>query len=106
MDQLQKALAINIKAMRKSLGYSQMKLAELCDLSTSYIAEIETGRKYPSSKTILKLAKVLGLKPYQLFLDKDSGTEWDRISALHRIESELNDKLKTVIRDIIKKNRG
>jgi predicted transcriptional regulator len=49
MDRVQKALIANIRRIRREAGLSQMKLAELCDLSTSFIAEIETGKKFPSS---------------------------------------------------------
>ena len=47
MTIIQKALLRNMKEGRKVLGYSQMKLAELCGVSTSFIGEIEIGRKFP-----------------------------------------------------------
>ena len=46
MNKIQELLAVNMKKARQTLGYSQMKLAEICNLSTSFIAEIETGIRH------------------------------------------------------------
>lgn len=40
-------------------GYSQERLAEAVDLSTSYISEIENGKKRPSMKTLEKSQRYL-----------------------------------------------
>ena len=56
MTEIQRILLTNIKKYRSRRKYTQMKLAELCDVSPSYIGEIEIGRKYPSAKTLEKIA--------------------------------------------------
>ena len=48
-----------------------MKLAELCNLSTGYISEIESGKKFPTDTSIDKIADSLKVKPYQLFIEND-----------------------------------
>ncbi len=50
-----------IQKYRINSGYSQERLAEAVDLSTSYISEIENGKKRPSMKTLEKIASVLGV---------------------------------------------
>ena len=60
----------NLKEFRKNEGFSQMKLAELCNSSPSYIGEIEIGRKFPSTEMIEKIAEVLRIEPYHLFKDQ------------------------------------
>lgn len=66
----------NIKKYRKQKKISQMKLAELCDTSTSYIGEIEIGKKFPSIVMIEKIAAVLEIMPYKLFMhDKENSFE-------------------------------
>ena len=45
-----------------------MKLAEMCDTATSYIGEIEIGRRFPSIKLIEKISEVLGVEPYRFFI--------------------------------------
>ena len=59
----------NLRKFRNSRGFSQMKLAELCDTAPSYIGEIEIGRRFPSLKLIEKIGKVLNAEPYRFFID-------------------------------------
>lgn len=47
-----------------------MRLAELCETSTSYIGEIEIAKKFPSIEMIEKIARALGIRPFQLFQDE------------------------------------
>ena len=50
-----------------------MALAEKCHSSTSYIGEIEIGKKFPSVEMIQKIADSLNIQPYKLFMqDNDS----------------------------------
>ena len=49
--------------VRQARLESEMSLSEFanrCDLSPSYVTEIEKGRKHPKSDKILKMAEVLG----------------------------------------------
>ena len=90
-----------MKEARKLHGYSQLKLAEICKVSTSYIREIEISRKFPSATTLQKIADALHLRPYQLFLDKRDGIEYDRIKLLEKLHKELEGKLTKNLRDVI-----
>ncbi|MDR3138151.1 MAG: helix-turn-helix transcriptional regulator [Treponema sp.] len=73
---LRQIFILNLKKFRKTEGISQMKLAEQCGTSPSYIGEIEIGRKFPSVEMIDKIAKALQLEPYRLFVDTaDSGKD-------------------------------
>lgn len=47
-----------------------MRLAELCETSTSYIGEIEIAKKFPSIEMIEKIARALDIRPFQLFQDE------------------------------------
>jgi transcriptional regulator with XRE-family HTH domain len=44
-----------------------MRLAELCDSSTGYIGEIESGKRFPSVNMIERIAKALKIESYFLF---------------------------------------
>ncbi|MCL2761620.1 MAG: helix-turn-helix transcriptional regulator [Treponema sp.] len=61
-----------------------MKLAELCDTSPNYIAEIEIGRRFPSLKLIEKIGKELNVEPYRFFIDEHEAyqSEMDEIISL------------------------
>lgn len=62
---------LNLKEARKKAGISQNELAKRCNLSTSYIQQLELGKKKkPSLEVILKLSEALNTPPYML-LDDD-----------------------------------
>ena len=50
------------------MGYSQEKFAEIADLSTQTISDIERCRTWVSDKTLLKLSEVLKVDLSQLFI--------------------------------------
>jgi transcriptional regulator with XRE-family HTH domain len=72
---LLKIFADNIKYYRFTykrndelkIGLSQEELAEICDLSTHYISDLEHAKYSPSIPTIEVIAKGLNIKPSLLF---------------------------------------
>ncbi|MFZ5861054.1 MAG: helix-turn-helix domain-containing protein [Spirochaetota bacterium] len=69
MDYVRYCLASNLRLRRAILQMSQEELAQRADLSPGFIANIETGRNFPSSKAILKISAALKIEPWKLFLD-------------------------------------
>ena len=63
----QELFIANLKDYRKSHKFSQAKLAEICDSSQAYIAEIEVGKKFPSPEMIEKIASAFSIESYCLF---------------------------------------
>jgi transcriptional regulator with XRE-family HTH domain len=59
-----------LKEIRTNKGLSQTKLAKLAGVSQPSIHYIETGRKYPAMKTVIKLAKALEVSVLDL-MDED-----------------------------------
>jgi transcriptional regulator with XRE-family HTH domain len=58
-----------IKKIRIQKGISQMELSLRSDLSQSFVANLEKGKKVPSVLTILKIADGLGVNPKEFFLE-------------------------------------
>lgn len=52
----------DIHLHRERLGISQRRLAKQGGVSHSYVAHIESGRRMPSIKVLVRLAKALGLR--------------------------------------------
>ena len=80
-----------------------MKLAELCGTSTSYIGEIEIGKKFPSVEMIQQIAAALHIKPYRLFTDNEDSY------MLHHdktIKNKLIDVLQSSIKETIEREFG
>lgn len=72
---LQKRLSANLKKMRKILSFSQERLAEEAKISVQMVNDIEGCRRWPSEKTIVKLANALQTDVYTLFLPEDSSEQ-------------------------------
>jgi transcriptional regulator with XRE-family HTH domain len=51
---------MKVRQARIEAGLTLTELAERCELSPSYMTEIEKGRKHPRADKILRLAQVLG----------------------------------------------
>ena len=102
MDELQSVFVRNMREARKKLGYSQLKFAELCDLSQSYIAEIERGNRFPSTVNILRISGALSIKPYQLFMPKGETEGFDRYDVLTRLMGILKERVDDDIEGTIK----
>ena len=51
---------MKVKQARTDLGMTVTEFASQCDLSPSYVTEIEKGRKYPRADKIMRMAEVLG----------------------------------------------
>ena len=104
MTKLQGILAKNIKRARTRLNYSQMDLSELCGLSTSFLGQIEAGKKFPSPSNLEKIASVLGLKPYQLFFEDEEWEVFDKYEHITSLYQELREKINTDLEETIKKH--
>ncbi len=105
MTEIQRILLTNIKKYRSRRKYSQMKLAELCGRSTSFIGEIEIGRKYPSAATLEEIAKALGVKPYKLFIDEDEIDDYDMEGLLEDLKEKITHQVASEIDSHYKGNK-
>jgi transcriptional regulator with XRE-family HTH domain len=110
-------LSRNIKHFRSRLGFSQLDLALELDMSTTFLSNIEIGKKWVSAKTLAQIAKALKIEVYELF--KPEKESQDALSAeviryldtvddtlakhiAHAIEPAIN---RTVLRAIAKMRR-
>lgn len=72
---IQELFIINLKDYRKLRQISQLQLAEKCNSSQTYIAEIEVGKKFPSLDMIERIASALGVESYHLFKNEPIQTD-------------------------------
>jgi transcriptional regulator with XRE-family HTH domain len=63
---LRALLGENLKRYRLAKGLSQANLAEILDITPNFISEIETGKRWVSSDTLVNLADSLGIEEYEL----------------------------------------
>ena len=58
-----------IKELRKGLRLNQSNIANSCNIAEAYYSEIETGKKTPSLRTSVAIAKALGVSVNDLLLN-------------------------------------
>lgn len=51
-----------IRAVRESQGRSLREVARLAEVDVGQLSKIETGKQKPSVRTMVKVARVLGLR--------------------------------------------
>ncbi len=66
-QELRGILGNNIKRCRLKNNLSQLALAEKVDISTNFLSDIERCKAWISPNTLVKLAAVLNIEPYELF---------------------------------------
>lgn len=93
-----KALGQRIRQARESKGFTQEKLAELCDFSASHIGLVERAARIPSLDAIYKISCVLDVSMDYLLLRSDSanGTELTELEAF--LQSKDSEKVKRLLR--------
>ncbi|GHV74679.1 hypothetical protein AGMMS49940_19810 [Spirochaetia bacterium] len=89
---LKQLFIYNLRKFRAIRGFSQMKLAELCDTAPNYIGQIEIGRRFPSLPLIEKIGRALEVEPYRFFIEETSknNTELDEaINLLAKLPDQV-----------------
>lgn len=72
MHKYQQEFVENLKKYRMKSGFSQSYLAELCDVATGTIGNIECGIAKPSFDLIIKMSEVFKIHPALLFSENPS----------------------------------
>lgn len=80
-----KLLGRKIRERRTHKHISQEKLAEMVDISVTYMGAIENARKHPSLTTLVNIANALGTTP-DFFL---GGNLWHDVSLSQNELGEL-----------------
>jgi len=80
---IQELFITNLKAHRKLRNISQTQLANLCDSSTGYIGEIESGKRFPSVNMIERIASALEIESWHLF--KNEPLDFSSTDQLRRL---------------------
>jgi transcriptional regulator with XRE-family HTH domain len=60
IDLINTIFGMKVRQARTEAGLTLTDMAAQCELSPSYMTEIEKGRKYPRSDKIMRMAEVLG----------------------------------------------
>ena len=92
-------LGEKIKSTRKERGYTQEKLAEICDFSAAYCSQIETGRRMMSIETLVQVAE--GLQTSADILIYGNTKDGRILHIVKMLESMPNDDLEFIENNIL-----
>jgi len=96
-----KVIGKRIKELRHEKCLSQETLAEMCNLSTSYISGIESGKKKASLKSYAKIGDILET-PIAIILNNNQNNDFlEYKSKLMLIIEDCNNYEQQVIFDLI-----
>ena len=96
MQDIKNTIARNVVTIRKQQNLTQTELAVKTGVSTTYIGEIETRRKYPSIKTLVKISKALDIEPYILLIDPET----HKNDIIIRYNEKVKDEFSTMLQKL------
>lgn len=77
MSNIREIAGKNIKFFRLARGITQEALAEMVEVSGSYIGYLERGKKGPSLDLLAKIAGILRVDPAMLLTPPDNETDYE-----------------------------
>jgi transcriptional regulator with XRE-family HTH domain len=97
-----KALGERIRAERKRQGLTQEKLAEMAEISESFMGHIERGGRTLSIETLAKLANVLNMSIEYIVCGEHNYQPALLPAEVHDALKQMSDKQRKVFLDIMK----
>jgi transcriptional regulator with XRE-family HTH domain len=96
MVNIRETFAKNLRENRRKCRLTQAQLAEKAEVSTHYIALIELARNIPKVETIERLAKVLNVEIYELFVAPLSPTV-----EMKKLQESIIAELKDIVKESV-----
>lgn len=101
--ELKETLSKNIKKYRRG-RFTQETLAEAIGVSFQNINDIEGKRRWPREETLVKLADILGIEIYELFIPSENLiNKNNNVLDIEKIKNQLNNDLVSKIRTSVNK---
>lgn len=101
--ELKETLSKNIKKYRRG-RFTQETLAEAIGVSSQNINDIEGKRRWPREETLVKLADILGIEIYELFIPSENLiNKNNNVLDIEKIKNQLNNDLVSKIRTSVNK---
>ncbi len=92
---IKKEIGERIKRFRKKNNYTQEKLAEIIDISSRNLSNIELGLSYPKPETLEKIVIALNMTTEELFSNDNLKTNAELIENINTfISVAKKDRLK------------
>lgn len=89
-EEVLKYVSYAIRTIRKQKNISQMELCLRANMSQGFLTNIETGKKEPSTMTLIRIAEALEVSPREFFPES---TKESDINVKNEIKSEIMELL-------------
>ena len=84
------SIGARIRHFRELSDLTQMQLSELIPCEPSTLAHYETGKNLVSMTRLQKISEVLGVAPYQFFIESSPDTDKSTIEAIEKLLKSAN----------------
>ncbi|MBR1943804.1 helix-turn-helix transcriptional regulator [bacterium] len=104
---LKKELGEKIKRIRKQRGYTQEQLAEMIDISSRNLSNIELGISFPKPETLENLLKSLNITTQTLFSNDSIKSNVELLREINILlnsiqnDSKSLEKVYNILKDLI-----
>lgn len=83
-----------LRKHRKDRKLTLDQMAELVELSPNYLGDIERGKKFPGTETLIQIVNVLDISADELLKDSVNKADYIIDDELHRMMAQLSPKKK------------
>ena len=91
-----------MRMARETRGYTREKFSEICGISVSFLADVELGKKSPSTQTLQKICTSVNISPNYVVLGEVSDTDMAVITdMLKQIDEPYFDSVKKILGELI-----
>lgn len=94
-------VGLRIREVRESMHLSREKFSERCDISASFLADVERGKKSLTAKTIYKICNACNISADYIILGHKEGFDKDLgIEILNSFSAEQLEHITTILQEI------
>ncbi|MCM1121372.1 MAG: helix-turn-helix domain-containing protein [Eubacterium sp.] len=94
-------VGLRIREIRESMHLSREKFSEKCDISSSFLADVERGKKSLTAKTIFKICSACNISADYIVLGHKEGFNKDvGIEILNSFNSEQLEHILNILYEI------
>ena len=91
-EEINISIGSRIRQVRENMGYTREHFSELCDISDSFLSDVERGNKSLTTKTLYKICTSANISADFIVLGNDTSTDSDN-PAIDSIISTLQNKI-------------
>lgn len=94
-------VGLRIREVRESMNLSREKFSEKCDISVSFLADVERGKKSLTAKTLYKICTSVNISADYIILGHKKGFDKDMsIEVLNSFSNEQLEHVTAILHEI------